>query len=109
MEDLSVKVREKRGSKGIRTAASEIGISHMTLARIESGKLPDLKTFKLVCRWLEIDPNTILGFSDEGTRVATPMPVVHFRAEKTMSPKTAKSLADLILAINARAQESEAR
>lgn len=103
MEDLSLKVKAKRGLKGIRAAAAEIGISHMTLARIESGKLPDLKTFNLVCRWLEIDPNTILGFVSEGGSRAVPsMPVVQFRAEKNLSPKTAQHLAELILAIHSQ-------
>lgn len=75
----------------------------MTLARIESGKLPDLKTFNLVCRWLGIDPNTILGFQSETPRRDVPaMPVVQFRAEKTLSPKTAQHLAELILAIHAQ-------
>lgn len=104
MEDLSLRVRAKRGSKGIRAAAAEIGISHMTLARIESGKLPDLTTFQLVCRWLEIDPNSILGFSsDTSRRAPLGMPVVQFRAEKALSPQTAQHLAELILAIQAQA------
>lgn len=91
---------------GIRGAAAEIGISHMTLARIESGKLPDLRTFQLVCRWLEIDPNSILGFSsDSSRRTSTGMPVVQFRAEKTLSPQTAQHLAELILAIQAQAAD----
>lgn len=104
MEDLSVKVRAKRGAIGIRAAAAEIGISHMTLSRIESGKLPDLKTFQLVCRWLELDPNSILGFSTDGVRrTAQSMPVVQFRADKALSPQTALHLAELILAIQAQA------
>lgn len=75
----------------------------MTLSRIESGKLPDLKTFNLVCRWLEIDPNTILGFPTDSLRRAAPtMPMVQFRAEKTLSPQTALHLAELILAIHAQ-------
>lgn len=106
MEDLSVKVRAKRGSKGIRAAAAEIGISHMTLARIESGKLPDLKTFNLVCRWLDIDPNTILGFeTGSSARSAPAMPVVQFRADKSLSPRTAQHLAELILAIHAQTSQ----
>ncbi len=88
---------------GIRAAAAEIGISHMTLSRIESGKLPDLKTFNLVCRWLEIDPNTILGFPTDHSRRGVPtMPMVQFRAEKSLSPQTAQHLAELILAIHAQ-------
>ena len=103
MEDLSLKVRAKRGSNGIRAAAAEIGISHMTLARIESGKLPDLKTFQLVCRWLGVDPNSILGFATETShRTQLGMPVVQFRAEKALSPQTAQHLAELILAIQAQ-------
>lgn len=109
MEDLSLRVKAKRGSRGIRAAAAEIGISHMTLARIESGKLPDLKTFNLVCRWLEIDPNTILGFPTENLKRAAPaMPVVQFRADKTLSSKTAQHLAELILAIHAQTGQARA-
>lgn len=100
MEELSLKLKQKRGNRGIREVATEIGIGHATLSRIESGKQPDLGTFTKICKWLEIDPSSILGFKQKPiTGNDIPMPVVHFRAKKTMSIATASHLAELILAV----------
>ncbi len=100
MDELSLKLKQKRGNRGIREVANEIGIGHATLSRIESGKQPDLDTFTKVCKWLEIDPNSILGFrKKQSAGNDAQMPVAHFRAEKTMSTATANHLAELILAV----------
>ncbi len=96
MEELSLKLKQKRGNRGIREVANEIGIGHATLSRIESGKQPDLDTFTKICKWLEIDPNSILGFRKKQSTA----PAAHFRAEKTMSTTTASHLAELILAVH---------
>jgi transcriptional regulator with XRE-family HTH domain len=100
MEELSLKLKQRRGNRGIREVAREIGIGHATLSRIESGKQPDLQTFTKICKWLEIDPNSVLGF-ERKTQVNNNHLTVtaHFRAEKTMSPTTAQHLAELILAV----------
>ena len=100
MKELSLLVREKRGDRGIRAVAAEIGVSHTTLARIEAGRLPDLKTFGLICNWLSVDPNTLLGFDNKQTyQVAAQLPLVQFRANKNLKPETAQHLGELILAI----------
>lgn len=103
MEELSVRLREKRQllGIGIREAAARIGVSQATLSRIEVGKMPDLDTFTKLCKWLEVDPNTILGtkktpstamsFSD-----ATGQVFAHLRAKRTMEPDTTQHLARLI-------------
>lgn len=89
---------EKRGSKGVRAAATEIGISAATLSRVENGFLPDLQNFRLICRWLGIDPNRILGFASPGDAGDNAIRAsVHFRKEKTTSPETAAALAKMIL------------
>lgn len=102
MEELSLKVKQKRGGMGIRAAAKEIGISPATLSRIETGKQPDLRSFKLLCEWLNIDPSTALGLKNRlGTKSTQVAPIqAHFRADKAMSPSTAHHLADLIIAVN---------
>lgn len=101
MKDLSILVRKRRGERGLRSAADEIGITHTTLSRVESGKLPDIKTFILICKWLGIDPNEILGFSDIKNSVRqSSVPVAHYRAKKTMSPATTKHLAELIVKVH---------
>lgn len=102
MKDLSIRIKEKRGNKGLREAAREIGISSATLSRIESGKQPDIQTFSKICTWLGVDPNSILGFEPETSpepAYSTSLPLVHFRAEKTMSAKTVQKLAELIMAV----------
>lgn len=95
IQNLGYKLAEKRGNRGVRETAKEIGITHSTLIRIEKGHLPDLETFGKVCKWLEVDPGMFLGTRSS----ATEMPDVrtHFRKDKAMKPETARALADLIL------------
>lgn len=61
MINLALSIKEKRGDRGLREVANEIGISHATLSRIENGKLPDIETFKKICEWLNVDPGVILS------------------------------------------------
>jgi transcriptional regulator with XRE-family HTH domain len=90
---LGARLLERRGPKGVRAAAEEIGISPATLSRIEKGHMPDLETFAKVCDWLNIDPAEYLGTRKRDA----PTAAVHFRKDRTLSPKTAQSLATMIL------------
>jgi transcriptional regulator with XRE-family HTH domain len=103
VKELSLHVKEKRGSRGVREVAKEIGISIATLSRIESGKQPDLQNFTKICRWLGIEPNTILGFSsmdeDCADTVVPSVTYAHLRADREMSPETVQKLADLIMSV----------
>lgn len=45
-------VRQKRGTRGLRSAAAEIGVSPTTLCRIENGHIPDVPTLEKACKWL---------------------------------------------------------
>lgn len=52
---LAAHVRTRRGDRGLRFVAEEIGgVSASTLSRIEQGNLPDLPTFVRVCAWLGV-------------------------------------------------------
>jgi transcriptional regulator with XRE-family HTH domain len=87
---------ERRGQRGIREVAAEIGTSPATLSRVERGKLPDLDTFGKICKWLRVDPASVLGIvpaKSEGSGLS-----VHFRKDQAISPDTAKALAQMILA-----------
>jgi transcriptional regulator with XRE-family HTH domain len=97
IQDLGRLIAKKRGSRGIRSAAAEAGVSSATLSRVENGNVPDLATFAKICRWLEVDPAIFLGVETNETPAQQPA-IVHFRKKKTFSPETASSLAELILA-----------
>ena len=97
IQELGRLIAKKRGSRGIRSAAAEAGVSSATLSRVENGNIPDLTTFAKICRWLEVDPATYLGV-ETSAKPSAEGAVVHFRKKKTFSPETAASLAELILA-----------
>jgi transcriptional regulator with XRE-family HTH domain len=97
IDRLAERIQVKRAGKGIREAASEVGVSPATLSRIENGKIPDLETFGKVCRWLGEDPAIYLGLPPQAT-AATPTARVHFKKGAAIRKDTAKALADMILA-----------
>src|SRR5260370_10770028 len=96
-------LRERRGRRGVREVAQEIGISPATLTRVEAGRLPDLETFQRICTWLKVDPAKILDIpvdvtsSDTSDEISTPVAAVHLRAEKTLPSGAASDLAHLIV------------
>ncbi len=92
---LSNLLRERRGGRGVRDVAKEIGVSPATLSRVETGKLPDLLTFRKLCAWLKVDPAEILEMSEESS--SAPMAAVHLRADVLLTPEAANDLAQLIL------------
>lgn len=106
IEELGRLIFAKRGSRGVRAVASEVGISSATLSRVENGHMPDLETFAKICRWLERDPREFLGLERE--EAAPPQAVVQFKKDRTVSRDTAMALGELILAVQnamrARAQ-----
>jgi len=105
LESLVKKLREKRGHRGIREVALEIKISPATLSRVERGNLPDLETFKKICAWVGVDPGEILGV--QPTPRAQPAVRVHFKKDATVAAPTARALAELILAAQAKMRKEE--
>ena len=98
LQNLGTIVRKKRGSLGLRDAAAEIGTSAPTLSRIESGKMPDLQTFGKLCRWLEIDPATLLGVEPQRPSSSqTNIAVAHLKAGREIDASTARALARAIV------------
>jgi transcriptional regulator with XRE-family HTH domain len=95
--ELAARVRARRSGKGIREAASEVGVSPATLSRVENGGIPDLETFGRVCRWLGEDPAIYLGMP---AATASPMQTarVHFKKGVTVKRDSARALGELILA-----------
>lgn len=95
---LGAKVREKRGDRKLRDVAEEIGISAPTLMRIEAGRMPDIQTFGKVCQWLQISPDSFLGYSQVSVEnPSSPTQVaVHMKGQRMMSEKTLAALSRMI-------------
>ena len=98
LQNLGTIVREKRGDRALRAVAADIGTSAPTLSRIESGKMPDLQTFGKLCRWLEIDPASLLGVSPRTQRSPqSTLAVAHLKTNREVAPETASALANAII------------
>jgi len=108
LENLGRLIQEKRGDRGIRAAAKEIGISHATLSRVERGHLPDLENYQKICTWLGIEMTAVAGGTPSNPTDAE-IPAVHFRKEPAVSPETAQALAQMILAAQAFLAKQEKR
>jgi len=96
--ELGRLIAAKRGGRGIRAAAADVGISQATLSRVENGHMPDLATFAKICKWLDRDPREFLGLEMVETAAPAQKAVVHFRKKKTVTVETAAALGELILA-----------
>jgi transcriptional regulator with XRE-family HTH domain len=104
LTEFAAMVRTKRDGHGLRATATEIGeVSPSTLSRIEQGKVPDLDTFMRICRWLGVSPERFM--STTGQLQSSPGPnhvdaaekiAVHLRADRTLDPKTADALVQMI-------------
>ena len=106
--DLADRIRQRRAGKGIREAASEVGVSAATLSRVENKKVPDLETFGRICEWLGDDPSTYLGIRPQTAETGRVQ--VHFKKEAAISAETAKALGEMImLAQQALLREEELR
>jgi transcriptional regulator with XRE-family HTH domain len=98
---LSAAVNAKRGGVGLRDTAKAIGdVSPATLSRIEQGKSPDLETFLRLCRWLGKEPSEFTaGPLGKANLSGTSTPELiegHLRADRSLSPATAKTLIEMI-------------
>lgn len=96
---LGAMLRDRRGGRGIRGVAQEIGISPATLTRVEGGRLPDIETFQKICSWLKINPAEVLDISTANNPVSddTTVAAVHLRADQTLPEAAAADLAQLIV------------
>lgn len=97
IKKLSKMLSSKRGSKGLRTIAEEIGgVSASTLSRIEQGNLPDIDTFLKICNWLEVSPDYFTINDEKGEHPKQKEIVAHLRADRTLPKETAEALIKLI-------------
>lgn len=97
-ELLASMLKNKRGDKGLRAVADEIGdVSAATLSRIEQGKIPDVDTFIKICKWLDLTTdNFILGGKNPKPISIKEQVLAHLRAEKELKKETVNMLIHMI-------------
>ena len=100
IERLANLVRSKRGSRGLRETAQEIGnVSPSTISRVENGKTPDMDTFLALCDWLEVPPAELIKNTEDEEALNTPEAItIQLRADKNLDPAIANALASLVKA-----------
>lgn len=92
---LASMMKSKRGSRGLRDAALEIGgVSASTLSRIEQGKLPDIDTYIRICSWLGVSTEEFVVRMDGDDQRQTI--TAHLRAPKELDKNIVESLLKMI-------------
>jgi transcriptional regulator with XRE-family HTH domain len=120
--DLGDSIRRKRAAEQLtlRDAAEQTGIGASTLWRLERGQgLPDSATLARLTRWLGVPPERFMDMpvAEKRRSVAfypsesTPDVVeAHLRADRNLSPQTARALAELFrVAYNQFAEKTRNR
>lgn len=99
-EKLANLVRSKRGLRGLRDTAKEIGnVSPSTISRVENGKTPDMDTFLALCDWLEVPAAELIKNTEDEADLDTPEAItIQLRADKNLDPAIANALASLVKA-----------
>lgn len=98
-EKLSSMLKSRRGSRGLRVVAKEIGgVSASTLSRVEQGNVPDVETFLKICKWLQVSTDE---FMEEGQanheKISTQEIILaHLRADRTLPKNTIQALSEMI-------------
>lgn len=99
-DKLAAMVRAKRGRRGLREMAKEIGnVSASTLSRVEQGKIPDLETFFELCSWLSVSPEVFTDTNIEPAQLLTSTPEkieMHLRADRVLAPDTVEALVTMV-------------
>lgn len=98
---LARMIRAKRGVRGLRTIAKEIGgVSASTLSRVEQGKVPDLDTYIRLCKWLDVSADNFTLNKEHTNKEAKPstpdVVAAHLRADRALDPQTVEALVQLI-------------
>ena len=121
--ELGSAIRRRREQQGmsLRDLADETGVSASTLSRIENGTgKPDADNIARLAAWLDMPIERVMH---HGNRAASdPKPVVyyphestpeiveaHLRADKHLTPQTAKALSELFRVAYAQFSQSDGK
>lgn len=92
---FSEMIKSKRGSVGLRSLASSIGVSPSTLSRVEQGNLPDIDTYVRLCTWLEVSTDYFIRTKKEELAGHEGV-IAHLRADRTLPSETTEALIRMI-------------
>jgi transcriptional regulator with XRE-family HTH domain len=99
-----IKAKRRELGVGLRAAAEESGVSPSTLSRLERGvspSLPDTETLTKITSWLGVSLEDVLAHNASSTKIDEPdlstteAIEVYLRADKNLTPETAKALSDM--------------
>jgi transcriptional regulator with XRE-family HTH domain len=94
---LADMLKSKRGNKGLRAIATEIGtVSAPTLSRIEQGKVPDVDTFVSICKWLKVSTDFFIVGQSDNEPSNQERVIAHLRADKELHKDTVDMLVKMI-------------
>ncbi len=96
---LASTIKSKRGSRGLREVAKEIGdLSAPTLSRIEQGNLPDVETFIKLCKWLNVPTDTFIsGKKGHAKEVSEKDKLIYqLRSSKELDPSTISAMVAMV-------------
>ena len=98
-ELLASMIKSKRGKKGLRDTATEIGnISSATLSRVEQGNLPDVETFIRLCNWLGVSTETfVTGAQIDSSELSEKDKIVYqLRSSQVLDPETIRAMITMV-------------
>ncbi len=98
-ELLATMLKTKRGNKGLRETADEIGsVSAPTLSRIEQGNLPDVETFIKICKWLGVPSDTFInGKKTDNSSLSEKEKIVYqLRSSKELDSDTINAMVTMV-------------
>jgi len=121
--ELGSAIRRRREQQGmsLRDLADETGVSASTLSRIENGTgKPDADNIARLAAWLDMpiervlhhghraanDPNPVVYYPHESTPEIVE---AHLRADKHLTPQTAKALSELFRVAYAQFSQPDAK
>jgi transcriptional regulator with XRE-family HTH domain len=98
VEGLASLLRERRAEAGLslRELSAQTGVPFATLSRVESGRLPDLTTFRNIVGWLGIPPERF--FPTPRIRNETTPEIIAqvLRGDSTLTEQAREQLASTI-------------
>jgi len=103
----TLRAQRKAANLSLRDLAAETGVPYSTLSRVESGKIPDLNTFRSIVEWLGISPDRFFPRA-RVRQESTPEAVAHFlRTDSTLSDQAREQLSSVFSSMYATLAAAE--